>query len=45
MVQVIPEIWVDEEEEEREGGGEDKRMNSHVRNEMDSILSPTTVGA
>lgn len=40
ILQVIPEIWVGE----GEGGGDDKR-SSHVRNEMDSALAATIVGA
>jgi putative hydrolase of the HAD superfamily len=36
MVQVIPEIWVSEKDEERIG---------HSRNDMDSILATTAVGA
>ncbi|KAL2463815.1 Haloacid dehalogenase-like hydrolase (HAD) superfamily protein [Forsythia ovata] len=36
LVQVIPEIWFSEEDDQR---------ISHPKNEMDSILSATTVGA
>ncbi|XP_057771737.1 uncharacterized protein LOC130991500 [Salvia miltiorrhiza] len=39
MVQVIPEIWMGE----GEGGGEDD--NKRIRNEMDSVLAATIVGA
>ncbi|KAL8515225.1 hypothetical protein ACS0TY_014077 [Phlomoides rotata] len=41
MVQVIPEIWLSEEE----GDGDDDDIISHTKNEMESIFAPTAVGA
>lgn len=43
MVQVIPEIWLSERE--GDGDGDDAKMISHARNEMESIFAPTAVGA